>query len=100
MRLYRLRPAAEADLEAIWSFTAETWSRSQAEHYVGAVFDALESLAAHPQRGQPIPWIGGHYRRFRSGRHIIFYIITADADVDVVRILHEKSDVPRHLGTP
>ena len=31
---YRLSPAAEADLENIWDFTAQQWSPDQAESYI------------------------------------------------------------------
>lgn len=30
-----LSPAAEADLDAIWDYTADNWSIAQADSYVG-----------------------------------------------------------------
>ncbi|MCA8927827.1 MAG: type II toxin-antitoxin system RelE/ParE family toxin, partial [Alphaproteobacteria bacterium] len=39
---YRLRPAAQADLEGIWRYTAEQWSADQADRYV----DGLQATIA------------------------------------------------------
>lgn len=33
---YRLTPKAEADLEDIWFYTAESWSPAQADRYIDA----------------------------------------------------------------
>ena len=45
---YRLTPAAQADLAAIWIYTAEIWYVAQAEDYVGAIRRTLDLLLAHP----------------------------------------------------
>ena len=35
---------------------------------------------------------------FRAGHHLIFYTPLLDGDILIVRILHERMDVKRHLG--
>jgi toxin ParE1/3/4 len=97
MKVYRLSPAAEADLDDIWAYTAESWSPEQAEIYVSRLFAAFVKIGQNPGLGQKADWIIPGYRRFRCGHHLIFYV-TAGADpANVVRILHEKVDVVRHL---
>ena len=35
----------------------------------------------------------------RAGHHVIFYNIMDNGDVMVIRILHERMDIKRHLPT-
>lgn len=47
MAEYRLTPAAEQDLEAIWTYTAQQWGVMQADRYIDfltAAFDVLSQL--------------------------------------------------------
>lgn len=100
MKRYRLSPAAESDLEDIWAYTAQNWSNEQAHRYVGDLFVTFIKLAANPGLGQQVELLLPGYRRLRSGHHLIFYVHAEDGFIDVMRVLHEKSDVPRHLGYP
>ncbi len=97
MKLYRLSPAAEADLEDIWQFTALNWSHRQAEDYVSSLFDTFVKLGKNPGLGRRADVVMARYRRFRCGHHLIFYVQADDGRVEVVRVLHEKTDVARHL---
>ena len=48
MAEYRLTPAAEHDLEAIWTYTAQQWGVMQADRYIDfltAAFDVLSQLS-------------------------------------------------------
>ena len=94
---YRLSPAAEADLDEIWQYTAITWSMKQARNYNDDLFDAFVLIGENPALGQRLDKVDGSYRRFHRGHHFIFYVQTADHGVDVIRILHEKNDALRHL---
>lgn len=95
---YRLSPAAEADLDEIWRYTATTWSTEKAQDYNDTLFDAFVLIAENPALGQRVDKVEAGYRRFHRSHHVIFYVQTADNTVDVIRILHEKSDALRHLG--
>jgi toxin ParE1/3/4 len=55
-------------------------------------------LGENPNLGQKADWIMPDYRRFRCGHHLIFYVKSDDDRANIVRILHEKVDVRRHLG--
>ena len=54
MKGFLLSPAARADLEEIWDYTARTWGRAQAERYVLEIREACESLAGRTRRGRSI----------------------------------------------
>lgn len=95
---YRLSPAAEADLEAIWAYTVDLWSSQQAERYFETLVAAFEALAINPRIGQRVDWLREGYRRFHAGHHLIFYTELGEGEVDVIRVLHEKSDVASRLG--
>ena len=97
MKRYRLSPLVEADLEQIWYYTFETWSPLQADRYIDDIFDALELLGDNPRMGPTVSGIVSQYRRYRVGHHLVFYQPGKLEGVEVIRILHEKSDVLRHL---
>jgi toxin ParE1/3/4 len=97
MKGYRLSPSAEADLDDIWVYTATTWSDDQAHTYIAKLFDAFVALGDSPELGQSADWIRPQYRRFRCGHHLIFYMKSGHRQVEIVRVLHEKTDVVRHL---
>jgi toxin ParE1/3/4 len=94
MAAVTLRPAARADLLAIARYTELRWGTRQ--RYL-AIFDqCFRELAVDPQRGWRRDGIRAGYRSIRVGKHILFYRVTPEG-VDVVRILHERMDIPRHF---
>lgn len=97
---YRLRPSAEADMEAIWEYTCRAWPADQADRYIDDLFDAFELLGGSLGLGQEAfaVAVAAGYRRLRVGHHLVLYRSAGEGTVDIVRVLHEKSDVVRHLG--
>ncbi|MGV8912835.1 MAG: type II toxin-antitoxin system RelE/ParE family toxin [Rhodoglobus sp.] len=96
MKSYRLTPAAQRDISAIWDFTQERWDTTQAEIYISEMRAAIERVAADPRRGRACDEIREGYRRYSTGSHLLFYIERADS-VDVIRILHQRMDPTRHV---
>ena len=94
-RTYRLFPLAEADLEDIWRYTARTWSGGQAERYHASIVASFEGLADGSKQGRAVDVRDG-YMKYAVGSHLIFYRVT-DLGIDVVRVLHRRMDVDRHL---
>lgn len=95
---YRLRPAAEEDMDEIWDYTCRSRSAARADRYIDDLFDAFERLVATPELGQTAFAILTNYRRLRVNHHLIFYRKMETDQIEIVRILHEKSDFLRHLG--
>lgn len=95
MKAIRFTPAAEADLEAIWDYSAEHWGIAQADRYTDDIRDACVALASSEKRGRSVDIREG-YRKFSTGSHMIYFIERADM-LAVIRILHTSQDVQRHL---
>ncbi|MEV8146243.1 type II toxin-antitoxin system RelE/ParE family toxin [Specibacter sp. NPDC078709] len=96
MKSIRLTPAAQQDLSSIWDFSQQRWDEKQAEIYISEMRAAIERIAADPHRGRACDEIREGYRRYGIGSHLIFYIEKNDS-VDVIRILHQRMDLTRHL---
>lgn len=47
-------PAAIADIDGIWDYTAETWGVDQAEHYTDDIRDTCDALAEGGKKGRPM----------------------------------------------
>ncbi|NDC08618.1 MAG: type II toxin-antitoxin system RelE/ParE family toxin [Oxalobacteraceae bacterium] len=96
MAEYRLTPAAERDLEAIWTYTLERWGVLQADRYIDTLVVAFEALAQSPKTAPACDHIRQGYRRRRVERHMIYFQITTDG-IAIVRVLHDRMDTARQL---
>jgi toxin ParE1/3/4 len=92
----KLSPLAARDLEQIWDYTANQFGIAQAEGYTRQLWRAMEDIAARPLIGQACPEIRAGYHRYRSGSHVLFYVVAED-DVTLIRILHQRMDVERQF---
>lgn len=98
MSRYVLSPAAQADLEQIWDYTCRWWNDDQAEAYVRVIQHAIELVADSPLIGRSCEEVRAGYRRHSAGSHTLYYRVGAGGEViEVVRILHKRMDVDRHL---
>ena len=93
---YRVSPKAREDLEEIWLYTLGTWGIDQANRYVQGLTDTFASLAKDPLRAAASDHIRPGYRRFLSGKHVIYFKQT-DYGIAVIRVLHERMLPGRHL---
>lgn len=94
-REIRLRPLAETDLEEIWHYTFEHWSADQADDYVSDLITTMKHLARGNKVGRACAVREGYFQ-YATASHIVFYRVTNTA-LDVVRVLHQRMDVERHL---
>jgi toxin ParE1/3/4 len=92
-----LTPAAEADLEAIWDYTEEQWGWRQAERYVAAIRDACRSLAAREYPDRYAGDVRPGFRKAAVGSHVLYFLRREDGAPEIIRILHQRMDGPRHL---
>ena len=93
-----LRPRARCDLTDIWLYTADQWGAAQADSYTAAINREIESALAFPHIGSPVEGLPQDYRKLISGKHRIIYRSSA-AELIVVRIIHERQDLPDDLGS-
>lgn len=91
-----LSPRAELDLDEIWDYTAERWGLEQAETYTRQLWRDIQNVAAQPAIARSCSDVRAGYYKYCSGSHIIFFRLT-DSGIDVVRILHQRMDVEKHI---
>jgi toxin ParE1/3/4 len=94
---YLLSPAARADLEQIWDYTHDRWGVDEAEEYLRELQRAIERAAANPPIGRACDEIRPGYRKLVAGSHTLFYPVSAEGIINVVRVLHQRMGLDRHL---
>lgn len=96
MAEYRLTPAAVRDLEGIWVYSRAQWGTAQADRYIDLVTDNFKTLATSASPGRQCEDIRPGYRRQNVAQHVI-YLRCTDYGVEVIRVLHGRMDMMRHL---
>ena len=94
---YVLSPRAIEDLSEVWDFSADRWGADQADRYVRQIATACRDLAEDRRKGRDAGNIRAGYFRYAVGSHEVFYRIGEKRPMEVVRILHKRMDVERHL---
>jgi len=92
-----LPPAAQADVAAIWDYSAARWGTARADDYVRAIRDACHGLAAGTKASRTADDIRAGYRKAAVGSHILFFRHTDRGLIDIVRVLHQRMDPTRHI---
>jgi len=92
---YRLSPLAEVDLEEIWLYTLKNWSMEQPDAYHNSLVATFEGLAAGTKHGRPAEVLPG-FQKYLCGSHVVYFLDNPD-HLDVIRVLHQRQDVERHL---
>ena len=93
---YRLTPAAEHDLAAIWTYTVERWGMDQAQRYLDIMVQAFSELARSPNSSPACGHIRAGYRRRSVELHMVYYRVT-DYGVAIIRVLHDRMDAASHV---
>jgi len=93
-----LRQKAIDDLNDIWDYTFEQWSENQADNYYGAIKFACKEIGENPYLGREYAGIKGNLLGLKSGKHIIFYHVISEDEIEVIRILHERMDLKIRLN--
>lgn len=91
------RQAAIDDLNNIWNFTFEKWSENQADKYYAAIKFACKEIGENPDLGKEDTGISQNLLGLKSGKHIIFYHLVSNNEIEVIRILHERMDLKNRL---
>ncbi len=96
---YKISKQAENDLENIWLYTFEEWSREQADYYYDLIMDEIEYISENPKSGKDYNEIRKGYFRSRVKSHFIFYRINLKEEkIEIIRILHQQMDVDSHIN--
>ena len=96
--IYKLSLEAENDLQNIWLYTYENWSKDQANHYIDLIVDEIEYLCVNPNSGVDYSHLRKGYFRLKIKSHYVFYRINKTKNlIEVVRILHQMMDIESQL---
>lgn len=95
MKTVAFSPAAEADIGEIWDYSADRWGPDQANNYIDAIRDACYALARGTKQGRSAEWLPD-FQKCLCGSHVVYFLDYPD-HLDVIRILHQRQDVERHL---
>ena len=104
--------SAQADLASILMTSLESWGESGRARYAALIAAAMRRTAAQPYgpltRARPELMQGVrsfHIRhlRYKHGVgapvHVLYYRAASAGAIEIVRVLHERMDPQRHLGT-
>jgi len=94
---YWLTGSAEKDLADIAKYTLETWGEEQLEIYRHRLEERLALLVEFPELGRNHPMLRSDFRYVVEGKHYIFYR-RVGADIEVLRLLHCRSDIISKLS--
>ncbi len=113
MTRFRLSHPAQADLGNILATSMNRWGADAKRRYAALIAKAFRKAATNPEgptthdRADLRPGIRSmHIRLASAGEagekvrkpvHILYYRIAAPGMIEIVRVLHERSDPGRHL---
>jgi toxin ParE1/3/4 len=93
-----LRQEAIDDLNNIWEYTFEKWSENQADKYYAMLKLACKEIGNNPEIGKQYNKITKNLLGLHSGRHIIFYQLVDEEEIEIIRILHERMHLKNRLN--
>lgn len=82
----------------IWAYTFEEWSEKQADNYYATLEFACMQIGKNPELGKEYDGISSNLLGQRTDKHIIFYQIIAENEIEVIRILHERMDLKNRMS--
>jgi toxin ParE1/3/4 len=94
---YRISQQAIEDLENIWIYTLKKWSKEQADRYYNLIIEEIEFVADNFMIGKSAEQTRKNYRVTKVKSHLIFYRKTENNIIEIIRILHERMDIPGRL---
>ena len=89
---------AKSDLKDIARYTQKNFGVKQRNIYLSRLDQAFHALYEQPRIGSSCDYIRLGYFQFHVGRHLIFYRMVEQKDIEIVRVLHERMDVELHFS--
>ncbi|WP_209402913.1 type II toxin-antitoxin system RelE/ParE family toxin [Pseudozobellia sp. WGM2] len=94
---YRISQQAIEDLDKIWLYTLNKWSKEQADRYFDLIIAEIEFLADNYLIGKSAEQTRKNYRVTKIKSHLIFYRKVENEIVEIIRILHQRMDIKKRL---
>ncbi len=94
----KISKQASNDLEEIWLYTLENWSKTQADRYIKLILNEIDLIAENPTSGKDYSKIRKGYFCSSIKSHLVFYKINQKKqEIQVIRILHQRMDIETRL---
>lgn len=99
----KLAEGAERDLWRILAYTRDAFGANQEKTYKHLIYESLRKLGDGPYTAGSNPLDVADVRKLHialggsRGRHFLVYRATDEYQIDILRILHDASDLTRHL---
>ena len=90
--------AAVKDLETIWNYSRSQWSADQADRYYLELTEQITLLSSNPHLGKTADSVRPGFRVLAVQAHHVYYRAEPNAQVEVVRILHQQMSLTRWFG--
>lgn len=97
MANYRISKKAIIDLEKIWLYTYKKWSLEQADRYHNLIINEIEFISRNYNLSRKIDYIRQNYRVSKVKSHLVFFRLSEDGMIEIVRILHQSMDIKNRL---
>ncbi len=94
---YRISQQAINDLNDIWVYTFNKWSKKQADRYYDLIIEEIEFIADNYLVGKSAEQTRKNYRVTKIKSHLIFYRKVEKGIVEIIRILHQRMDIKKRL---
>jgi toxin ParE1/3/4 len=94
---YRISEKAIFDLERIWLYTLNKWSREQADRYHQLIMDEIQFIVDNYELCRKMDYVRNGYRMSKVKSHLIFFRRTDDNIIEIIRILHQNMDIENRL---
>jgi len=97
IKKYRISEKAISDLEKIWLYTLNKWSREQADRYHNLIIDEIEFIVDNFDLCQRMDYVRVGYRMSKVKSHLIYCKKAEDNIIEIIRILHQNMDFENRL---
>jgi toxin ParE1/3/4 len=97
IKKYRISEKAISDLEKIWLYTLNKWSREQADRYHNLIMDEIEYIVDNFDLCRKMDYVRVGYKMSKVKSHLIFCKTTEDNIIEIIRILHQNMDIENRL---
>jgi toxin ParE1/3/4 len=90
---FELSPEADADVDGIFDYTAQTWGAEQAYKYLLQINTCAERIGTGKGVYKDLSNIRHALRSMRCQQHGIFFVRMEDMSARIVGVLHAKMDL-------
>jgi toxin ParE1/3/4 len=97
IRKYRISEKAISDLEKIWLYTLNKWSREQADRYYNLIISEIEYIVDNFDLCRRMDYVRVGFRLTKVKSHLIFFKKAEDNIIEIIRILHQNMDIENRL---